>query len=141
MRSTRVALVLIVVLGGGRVHGAHAQTPYCKPLDATGQYLLAKAQRHATEVGDSAYRTRAWRIPLLTPADVAYVTDESVCDSAAHAYDRELTPETPSVNRGVYVIRLGTWYLVVDSASTAGEWMRGIILDNTYARYSDGLLL
>jgi hypothetical protein len=136
---TLALLSLVVATMGAGVAGT--QTSYCRPLDGTGQRLLSIAQRHATFAADSAYRSIAWKIPLLTPADVAYVTDETVCEQAALAYDHELSPETPSIGRGVYVIRLGTWYLVVDSESKAGEWMRGVILDATYAKHTEALLL
>lgn len=120
---------------------AAGQGSFCKPLDATGQLLLATAQYFATQPAESTYRSGSWNVPLVTPAEVSYVTDESICEQAATAYDRELIPETPSLGRGVYVIRMAAWYLVVDSASRAGEWLRGVILDSMYAKHSDALLL
>jgi hypothetical protein len=103
--------------------------------------MLATAQYFATQAAESTYRSGSWNVPLVAPSEITYVTDESVCEQAAMAYDRELIPETPSLGRGVYVIRMATWYLVVDSESRAGEWMRGVILDSTYAKHSNALLL
>lgn len=138
--ATRVFLILLGVSAGNRA-AAHGQGAYCKPLDKTGEFVLATAQNFATQAAESTYRTKSWKTPLVGASEVAYVTDESVCEQAARAYDRELTPQTPSVGRGVYVVRIASWYLVVDSESRAGEWMRGVILDSTYAKHSGALLL
>ena len=113
-----------------------AQGPYCKPLDNIGNHILGTLQRQATTPSDSAYRAKIWHIPLLAPSDITFVTDETVCQQAAIAYDREMSPDTSTLTRGVYVVRLRSWYLVVDSQSRAGEWMRGVVLDSTYAKYS-----
>ena len=115
---------------------ARAQGPYCKPLDETGKHVLYTLQRQATSPSDSTYRLKIWKIPLLTPSDVIFVTDEKICEQAARGYDLEMNPETATLTRGVYVVRLRSWYLVVDSESMAGEWMRGIVLDSMYRKHS-----
>lgn len=131
-----MTLVLRVAAAASATTIARAGGPYCKPLDETGKHILYTLQRQATSPSDLAYRAKIWRIPLLAPSDVVFVTDEPICEQAARAYDREMSPETSTLTRGVYVVRLRSWYLVVDSESMAGEWMRGIVLDSTYARHS-----
>ncbi|HXL06285.1 MAG TPA: hypothetical protein VN964_05105 [Gemmatimonadales bacterium] len=135
---TRVSLILLVASAASTT-AARAQGLYCKPLDKTGERLLYTAQRQATTPSDSAYRTKIWQIPLLTQSDIALVTDENVCEQAARAYDREMNPQTSTLTRGVYVIRLRVWYLVVDTESRAGEWMRGVVLDSAYAKHSNSI--
>ncbi len=133
--GTRFSFLVILATPAGATI-ARAQGPYCKPLDNTGNHILYTVQPQATSPSDSAYRAKVWHIPLLAPSDVAFVTDENVCQQAATAYDREVSPETSTLTRGVYVIRLGTSYLVVDSEYPAGEWMRGIVLDSSFAKQS-----
>jgi len=116
---------------------AGAQGPYCKPFDEIGHHILYTVERAATLPSDSVYRAKIWRIPLLAPSDVVFVTDEKTCERAARAYDREGSPETSTLKRGVYVVRLGTSYLVVDSESRAGEWIRGVVLDSSFAKQSN----
>ncbi len=135
---TGIARCVLLFLGAaiGDASTAKEQGPYCKALDQTGNRLLYTAQRQTTTPSDSAERRNVWTVPLLAPSDVAFVTDENVCQQAATAYDREVSPETSTLTRGVYVIRLGTSYLVVDSEYPAGEWMRGIVLDSSFAKQS-----
>lgn len=129
-------LILVALLAATWTTAARAQGPYCKPLDNIGNHVLYTVQPQATLPSDSAYRAKVWHIPLLAPSDVAFVTDENVCLQAATAYDREVKPETSTLTRGVYVVRLGTSYLVVDTQYPAGEWIRGIVLDSTFAKQS-----
>ena len=133
--GARMSLVLLVAAAASATI-ARAQEPYCRPRDNNGNRILYTIQRQATTPADSAYRSNIWKIPLLAPSDVVFVTDEKICEQAAGAYDREMSPETSTLTRGVYVVRLRSWYLVVDNQSRAGEWMRGIVLDSTYARHS-----
>ncbi|SRR6266478_7126083 len=134
--SAGTTISFLVVLSAFCATIARAQGPYCKPLDAIGNHILGTLQRQATAPEDSAYRANVWQIPLLSSSEVTFVTAESVCEQAARAYDREMSPETSTLTRGVYVVRLRDWYLVVDSESRAGEWMRAVILDSTYAKHS-----
>ncbi len=136
MRTKTSASLLAVLATVASTAIAGVWGPYCKPLDQTGNRILYIAQRQTTSPSDSAYRAKIWHVPLLAANDVALVTDEDVCQQAAVAYDREMAPETSTLTRGVYVVRLGSWYLVVDSESRAGEWMRGIVLDSAYAKHA-----
>jgi len=116
---------------------ARGQGPYCKPFDDTGYHILYTVDRAATLPSDSVYRAKIWQIPLLAPSDVVFVTDANICERAARAFDRYGTPETSTLKRGVYVVRLRTSYLVVDSESRAGEWIRGFVVDSSFAKQSE----
>jgi len=116
MFGGKVSLFLLVATAASTTV-ARAQGPYCRPFDKTGYHILYTVDRAATMSSDSVYRAKIWRIPLLAPSDVVFVTDETICERAARAFDRYGTPETSTLKRGVYVVRLGTSYLVVDSES------------------------
>lgn len=126
------ALAVSTVLG--RSPGDAAQA--CLPQDARGTALLESAKSHVTDPSSTSFRAVTMKVPVVTENDVQFVSDESVCMSALQAYAAAVPAGPGTSFSAVYVIRTGTYYVVAEPTQRAGEWMRAIVVDGTYAKKS-----
>ena len=84
---------------------------------------MLNAVKHMMTSADShlASERRTVHLPLIPADSVVLVTDNSVCARMATAYSGALSPNKKPSGR-VYVIRVGTVYVVRDPAIVMGEY-------------------
>lgn len=106
------------------VPGVTAQSHGCLPVDDQALDLREWAE---TLVGDSALAEERvlWQVAIVPPAEVQIVQDPEVCSLAANVYGAGLQ-EDP---RDVYVVRVGTRYIVWDPQERVGEFGTHIVFD------------
>jgi hypothetical protein len=81
----------------------------------------------------SADQRASFNLPTLPRDSVTAVTDSTICNRAALAFGRNLTPPDTITARTVYVIRVGpTRYTVADSAVTRGEFTITFVFDSAF---------
>ncbi|MEO7042992.1 MAG: hypothetical protein ABI035_12080 [Gemmatimonadaceae bacterium] len=70
---------------------------------------------------DSIYAVtrQRYHIPMTDSSNVELVTSDSVCALAGDAFNAHLTSAQQRVNRPVYVVRVGTVYIVSDPSLAA----------------------
>ena len=76
------------------------------------------------------------RLPVLSTSDVEFVTDEAVCTPALRTYVASVPPGHGSAVTSVWVVRVGTRYLVTEPTKPAGERLRAIVMDGSYVKIS-----
>jgi hypothetical protein len=73
------------------------------------------------------------QLPTVPASSVLYMTDNSVCSKAEKAYTPAIVRNTPVTPSGmVYVIKVGSVYVVDDTAQTSGEFILTMTLSNNY---------
>lgn len=121
-----------VLIGPAWSCGGVAQGGDCLPDDDVLENLWGYARQLGTDTTTSfADRRLAYDIPLTTLSEVQPVFDSAVCRRAAQAYEQELDlPGQPSV----YVVRIGTRYVVLDPDTKRGEFSVYLVLDMNFDR-------
>ena len=139
---TSTILWLLFVVTASEIAGAQSPRLYCHSdsTDRTVEYLLRRAKQIGTDPAEvfEQVRDSIWKIKRQSPSDIALVSDETICQRAAMAYDADVPFDGVVRERRVVVIRLGADYLVLDPTQQFGEWYTGIILDTSFARKSWG---
>lgn len=95
---------------------ARAQTKVCRAADDSSYYMIevVKSFALATDSGWVAARD-ARGIPAVASArDVVLITKESTCKSANTAYQGAATGARQTLSGKVYVVQVGTSYVVWD---------------------------
>ncbi len=111
--------------------GARAQQgASCHPHTGELDNLLVYARRL---ISDPAYEGKRTRYSLEPgpQTDVQWVQDENICSEAARAFMRDVGLSTQPQ---VFVIRVGTRYIVLNPATKAGEFTIHIVFDNRWRR-------
>ena len=70
--------------------------------------------------GEYAETREVYRLPAVAASEVVLVSNDSTCRVAAAAYNREVEGSNP--DRAVFVVRVGTVYIVVDPTYHTGEF-------------------
>lgn len=126
-------LVAGIVLAAlfGLVQPLRAQT--CLPADDSSVNDVNWLTLVATS-SDSEYAARRQRygIPATQPNKISYVTEETVCMAAAAAYQQAVGTQPPPGGRRVYVVKVGSVYVVRDPQELAGEWERSLVFDKNF---------
>ena len=106
----------------------------CRALDSLSANAAAEIRRIATT--DNAIRDTL-HLPLVTPDQVALVTDTAVCSQVRIALDSMIRSNTPdAINlgpRAIYAIRVGTYYAAINPGSKAGEYIPIFFFNNSLA--------
>jgi hypothetical protein len=100
------------------LQGAAAQEAgRCRISGSEADVLLGIGKRLAADP-DSAYsiRRQRYHIPATDSSNVSLVTTDSVCALAGNAYNANLDSVYQVMNRSVYVVRVGSVYIVSDPA-------------------------
>ena len=127
----RSALVPVFLLGAiARAASAQTVSP-CRPLDDGGQATLDWVRSTATGTDSSAITSRAnLKIPQVAASKVSYVTDSRICQQAVSAY--AAAAGVPAAGRAVYLIKVGTVYVIKDPTVFMGEWWYSVTADSKF---------
>ena len=111
--ETALLLVLAATWAGGATR-ARSITGTCAQKDARSDRLIAnlKAFVGKSDVGGTIEKT-TMGVKDLTPAQVALVTNNSICSKAAAALEKKLLEKRSSYS--LYVVTIGSSYAVEDT--------------------------
>lgn len=140
-RTTALACVLLLLA----TVSARGQSA-CRPADSVSTYILRWVTQIATGT-DSVYALQRsnMRIPQVPASQITYVTDKTVCNKALSPYNANSVMQDASTGTTVppsgkvYVVKVGTVYVVHDPAKKAGEFMLFVTLDRQYRLLWAGL--
>jgi hypothetical protein len=76
-------------------------------------------------------RDSVLNLPVLAGASVTLVTDAPTCTRARREYAK-VPLIAPESTFSVVVVRVGTYYLVVDPAQRTGEWASLAVFDKRW---------
>jgi hypothetical protein len=115
-------------------------TTACRPVDAVSTDMLADITRIATRTDViNAQLRQNMAIPQVAASRISYVTDNTVCNKAlpvynanARTFDANTGTDISSLSGSLYIIKVGTVYVVWDPAAMAGEFRRVVTLDKSY---------
>lgn len=119
-----IALALPPILHG-------QSTSPCRPLDGGGLATLNWARTTATSSDSTAISSRTrLKIPKVSASKVSYVTDTRMCQQAVNAYSA--AAGVPANGRSVYLVKVGTIYVIKDPTVKAGEWWYSMTADSKF---------
>ena len=78
-------------------------------------------------------RDSVLKLPALAGAGVMLITDAATCTRARHEYAKDTIFAAESTF-SVVVVRVGTYYFVVDPAQKWGEWSALDVFDKRWKR-------
>jgi len=110
-------------------------TVTCRPADATTSAVIAGLRRIVSNNDTSVVATRTqMQLPTVPISSVVLVTDNAICSKVAQAYNAALPSRTPPISpsSSVYVVQVGSVYVVHDSAQVSGEWTFSMTVSNKY---------
>jgi hypothetical protein len=103
----------------------------CKPLDGYGQAILDWAKLTATGSDSIQVRSRAnLKIPQVATSKVTYVSSGTECQKAVNAYST--AAGVSPTGRSVYLVKIGTVYVIKDPTVLAGEWWFSVTADSKF---------
>jgi hypothetical protein len=71
-------------------------------------------------------------VSQVDSSTVVLVTDKTICSKAVRAYNGVLGPNAQPPSGSVYVIKVGTNYIVRDPVQRGGEWAGDVVIDNRF---------
>lgn len=131
VETKRLALTVCVLTAAVAVPAiAEAQ---CRTADSTGTQMLDK---YKADVRSADGAMQAWLgrngIPRVNPNTVVLVTDKTTCSKAMKAYNATLTGNGITPSGSVYVVKIGTVYVVKDPAQVGSGWDLEVVMDSEF---------
>jgi hypothetical protein len=71
-------------------------------------------------------------IRRVDSSTIVLVSDKTICTRAIKAYNSLLGAESQPPSNAVYVIQVGTSYIVRDPVQRSGEWYADVVFDRTF---------
>lgn len=115
IRFIAMAFLALGTFGFAIPRSATQGTGRCRVSGDEADVLLGASKRLAANTDSvSALRRQRYHIPATDSINVTLVTADSVCALAGDAYNANLDSAFQVVNRAVYVVKIGTVYMVCD---------------------------
>jgi hypothetical protein len=118
---------------------AVGQASACRPADAVSDRIIRWVTHVVTGTDDASTQQRnQMALPQVSASQISYVTDKTVCSKVLSPYNANSTMQeaatgAPVLPSGqVYVVKVGTVYVVNDPVKTAGEFTIYVTLDAKY---------
>ena len=113
-------------------HGSEAQ---CRVADSVGVKLI-KHWRNLVVNPDSRVRLALSDLGItqVDSSTVVLVSDKTACTKAMKAYNATLDANSPQPSGSVYLLKVGSRYVVVDPAHYSSGWNHVVVLDNKFVR-------
>ena len=130
-QASQTAMPLLVVAGLA-IAGTRAAAQ-CRGADSTGAPMIHKWKALMVTT-DSATRQALSRngVSQVDSSSVVFVTDPAICAKAMKAYNGVLGPGARPPSGAVYVIKVGTAYIVRDPVQRGGEFALEVVLDSRF---------
>jgi hypothetical protein len=118
-----------------QISSVQAQTLVCRASNAetanTIRYMKELVSATLPADSETVGIRMTYMIPSVSPTQVSLVTTERTCKSALTAYTAAVPGRSPAPTR-VYVVAVGTVYVVWDNAQGSAEWNPHVILNSKF---------
>lgn len=110
----------------------------CRASDSTAVRMVAKYTNMMTRAADpqdlAVLQMQLGRhgISLVPPSQISLVTDRQVCSKAERAYSTALKGNGTTPSGSVYVVKMGSYYVVRDPAQLGSGYYVEMILDSAF---------
>lgn len=118
---------------------ATGQSFTCRPPDSVSDRMIRWVTHIVTGTDAASVQQRTqMALPQVSASHISYVTDETVCSKALSPYNANSTMQDAATGAPVspsgqlYVVRVGTVYVVNDPVKTAGEFTIYVTMDGKY---------
>ena len=127
-RIGQLAFVLCLLAASAARGGAQ-----CRSADSSGTDMLEKYKSDLRST-DPYMRLELSRngISQVDPNTVVLVTDRTVCSKAMKAYNTAASGNGVTPSGSVYVVKIGTVYVVKDPVQTSTGWELEVVLDSQF---------
>ena len=137
--------VAIFALGFGSSRAA-GQASACRPADPVSDRIIRWVTHivTGTDAGSAQQRSQM-ALPQVGASQITYVTDNRVCSKALNPYNANSTMQDAATGAPVppsgqiYVIQVGSVYVVTDPVKQAGEFRIYVTLDRKYSVLASSL--
>lgn len=105
----------------------------CRSADSTSARMIHKwrSLMVATDFSTQQALSRNF-VPQVDSSTVVLVTDKTVCSKAMKAYNNVLGAGAQPPSGSVYVIKIGSAYIVRDPVQRGGEFAADVVLDSGF---------
>ena len=125
----RPLLALTAIALAARASAAQGCLPTDEHAQALREYGVVLATDTSAKIDTMRVDYGLVRVPA---SEVQIVTDKQVCATAARRFDAEQGEHKKG--RLVYVVRVGTRYIVTDPKATMGEFQIHVVYDKNFKR-------
>ena len=131
MRFETKLLALSLCLMTGSAARAEGQ---CRAADSTSAVMVGKYKSNlrSTDGNMKLWLSRNGIPSTVDPNTVVLVTDRNVCSKAERTYSTALKNNGVTPSGSVYVVKIGTVYVVKDPVQTSSGWAIEMVLDNQF---------
>lgn len=131
--SMRIPLSLAVL--AGIMCGGSAISAQCRAADAQTANMIRYMRQLATAAvpadSESVGIRTAYRLPAVVANQVSLVTTKKTCQSALAAFKTAVSQLMPSPTN-IYVVAVGSVYVVWASRPASTEWTQHIVLNSKF---------
>jgi hypothetical protein len=132
--------ITIAALGLTLVVSNSLPAQSCRGADSTSTFMLNATRNLVSSTLPQLIRERqSLHLPAVSPETVVLVADTMRCSQMATAYAGVLAASSGKPSGRVYVLQVGTVYVVRDPAIVAGEFAVEMVIDDqghVLARYT-----
>jgi hypothetical protein len=133
----RKSLTLAVLVGS--LCGAGTASAQCRTADGQTANMIRYMRQLATATlpadSESVGVRTTYQIPAVASTQVVLVTTARTCQSALSAF-KAAVPYMSPIPTSVYVIAVGSVYVVWADRGTTGEWTPHVVLNSKFATLS-----
>lgn len=136
----RAIAIITMTLGLTVTTSQGALGQSCRGSDSTSTFILnATRNLVSSSVPQLIAERQTLHLPAVAPETVVLVADTTICSQMATAYSGALAASSGTPSGSVYVVQVGTVYVVRDPAIVAGEFAVEMVIDgqgHVLARYT-----
>jgi hypothetical protein len=110
----------------------------CRAADSTSAKLV-KHWRNLVVNPDSRVRLALSDLGItqVDSSTIVLVGDRTSCTKAVKTYNATLGASSPPPSGSVYLLKVGTRYVVLDPAQQSSGWYHVVIMDNKFVKISN----
>jgi hypothetical protein len=110
-----------------------AEAQACRSEDSVSRFMVNGVKRLMSASDSASVATRSrMQLPVVSPDSVVLVTNDSICSQMVSAYGGAISlPRSDGVvpSGQVYVVKVGTVYLVRDPVITGGNYTVEMVIN------------
>ena len=128
-------LLICVVAALAVAIPAQASDAQCRAADSVGVQLI-KNWRNLVVNPDSRVRLALSDLGItqVDSSTVVLVSERTSCTKAVKAYNATLSANSPAPSGSVYLLKVGSRYVVLDPVQKSSGWYHIVVLDNKFTR-------
>jgi hypothetical protein len=134
---TRISLAAVVALIALPLTAFAQASSACRPADSTSTRMVKWVTNVVTGTDSGSVRQRTqMKLPQVAPTEISYVSDKTVCSKALSPYNANSGMQNGGVTVApsgkLYVIKVGTVYVVNDPVKSWGNFLVYVTLDSRF---------